>query len=179
MSDFDIAIKFVLSNEGGLVNNPNDPGGITNFGISLRFLKSTNQKYDFNGDGIINENEIIDLKEDQAKLIYKNEFWNLSRFDKINNQTLCNYIFDMAVNSGHAMSIKLAQRALCSFNKQRNFVLDDGILGTKTLDELNHCGLLLLPALISERTGYYRLLSAIKPEHKDDLNGWLNRSFKI
>jgi lysozyme family protein len=36
MSNFDLAVEFVLRHEGGLVHNPHDPGGTTNFGISQR-----------------------------------------------------------------------------------------------------------------------------------------------
>src|ERR1700733_3263186 len=40
MTDFECALNYVLDREGGLVENADDPGGITNFGISYRFLKS-------------------------------------------------------------------------------------------------------------------------------------------
>lgn len=40
MSDFDTAVNYVLRNERGLNESKNDRGGITNFGISLRFLKT-------------------------------------------------------------------------------------------------------------------------------------------
>ena len=36
MTDFDLAINYVLENEGGVVDDPNDPGGLTNFGISQK-----------------------------------------------------------------------------------------------------------------------------------------------
>jgi lysozyme family protein len=180
MSYFLIAVNFVLSNEGGLEEDSNDPGGITNFGISLRFLKSTNNlKYDFNGDGLIDEREIKDLTQENAIIVYQNEFWNVAHFDKILNQSLCNYLFDMSVNMGLATAIKITQQALCAFNKNRNFITIDGILGSNTLDEINHVGSMLLPALISERTNNYRMQVALNPDKKEFLNDWLNRSFKF
>ena len=180
MSDFDIAVNFVLKNEGGLEENSKDPGGITNYGISLRFLKSTNNlKYDFNGDGLLDEREIKELTEENAKIIYKNEFWNHAHFDKIINQSLCNYLFDMACNQGLAVAIKSCQRALWALNKQRNIVVDDGVLGDKTLDEINHGGMVLIPALMAERANYYRMLVLINADLKEDLDGWLNRAYRI
>lgn len=180
MSDFETAVSFVLKNEGGLSTNPKDPGGITKFGISLKLLQSCVLKYDFNRDGLVDEKEIRDLTVDNAKFIYLNEFWYTLPFEKIQNQQLCTYLFDMIVNMGQSQAVKLTQRALWAFYKKRYYIIDDGILGSRTLDELNQAGELLLLPLMSERAGYYRLLAAVYPEiHKGELNGWLNRCYTI
>jgi len=179
MASFDLAIDTILKNEGGLVNNPRDPGGITNFGISLRFLASLGLKYDFNKDGKVDDKEIKELTPEHAKLIYQNEFWLKGAFDKVINQKVATYLFDMAVNMGVPQAIKLSQRSLWAINKQYHFVDDDGLIGSKTLDAINQAGLMLIPVLMSERAGYYRMLAALKPEnHGDDLNGWLNRTYR-
>ena len=72
MVSFDTAVEFVLKNEGGLVENENDAGGITNFGISLRFLKSLDdvklKKY-----GIFippDAESVRELSLEQARAIY-------------------------------------------------------------------------------------------------------------
>lgn len=171
MTDFDTAVTFVLANEGGLIEDASDPGGITNFGISLRFLTSLNQNYD--------PTFVKLMTIDQAKLIYKNEFWAHNPYYQIINQRVCNYVFDAAVNMGPATAIKIVQRALWALNKQINFVADDGILGAKTLDAINNAGFLLCGPLLAERAGYYRQLAASNPDQKKFIDGWLNRAYRI
>ena len=179
MADFEDAVDYVLKNEGGLVNNPQDPGGINNFGISLRFLRSVDvvalKKY-----GIfepINADTVRDLVRDQAKLIYKHEYWERARFEEISNQIVCNYIFDMCVNVGLVTGIKIVQRALCAKNLDQYCVRDDGILGNMTLAALNAEKFNILPAIVAVRAEYYRHLVDVNPRNKEFLNGWLNRCY--
>lgn len=179
MSTFDQAIEYVLHNEGVLSENPNDRGGITVFGISLRFLKSLSpiELKNYGIHDAVTEQTIRDLTEQQAKDILYGEFWQHARFSEIKNQEQCNYIFDMAVNSGIAQAIKCAQRACWACMKRRALV-DDGILGDKTLMTINMCGFLLMPALRSERAGYYRLITQSNPENHVFLQGWLKRAYE-
>ncbi len=179
MASFDLAVKYVLENEGGLSDNPSDPGGITNFGISLRFLKSIPdarlRKY-----GIFdypNEDTIRTLTVDQAKSIYKGEFWSCANFDDIVSQDIANYIFDMCVNHGIATGIKITQRALWACTKKREPV-DDGILGPNTLNFIRQGAFLLATAMRAERSAYIRYALADHPAAKDNINGWLNRCYR-
>ncbi len=179
---FDSAVEYVLNNEGGLVNNPHDPGGITNFGISLRFLKSISVEK-LKTYGIFSEEseDIVSLTKEQAKAIYRGEFWEHCKFDNINDQDCCNYIFDMAVNMGISPAIKCTQRACWAVMGKKDAIVDDGILGEKTLTLINYllrhnCGLELLYSMRSERAGYYRLIS-LDGNNKEFLNGWLRRAY--
>jgi lysozyme family protein len=61
MSDFNQAVKVILQHEGGYVDNPNDPGGATNYGISLRFLADHPESGDFNGDGEVDAEDIANM----------------------------------------------------------------------------------------------------------------------
>lgn len=177
MNSFDMAVDYVLKNEVGLENNPHDPGGITKYGISLRFLKYISpERLKSYGIHIADEHAIINLTLDQAKELYKGEFWNNANFFDIVNQDCCNYIFDMAVNMGINPAIKCAQRGCWSVMKKRNIIEDDGILGKETIKMINQCGRLLLLPMISERAGYYRLISE-KNNSQEFLNGWLNRAY--
>ncbi len=59
MSNFEKAVEKVLEHEGGYVDHKNDPGGATNYGISLRFVKqSTGIDLDVDGDGDIDADDI-------------------------------------------------------------------------------------------------------------------------
>jgi lysozyme family protein len=175
MSDFDTAINYVLKNEKGLEENPNDPGGISNFGISLRFLKCIPaerlKNYAIFGD--VDADTIKLLTIQQAKQIYHGEFWLNAPFDKIYNQDFTNYIFDMAINMGIAPAIKCVQRACWAVMKRWDQLPDDGILGEKTLMTIKMCAFLLMPALRAERGAFYRNLS----NEKEFLDGWYNRTY--
>ncbi len=180
MSDFDPALTYVLRNEGGYVNNPNDSGGSTGFGLSLRFLKNLPpeklREYAIY-DNEITDQTIRDLTLQQAKAIYKGEFWNHAPFDKILNQEHCNYIFDMCFNMGISPAIKCVQRACWAVMKRRDLV-EDGILGEKTLLAIKMCGFLIMPPMRSERAGYYRLVANHSEKDKEFLQGWLNRAYE-
>lgn len=180
MGQFDSAVRFVLANEGGLEENSNDPGGITNFGISLRFLREVPSDV-LRKAGIfepIDEYTVRNLTMDQALHIYRTMFWDTT-FEKIINQSLCNYIFDMCINLGHGQAIKLVQRAVNACQKTRGYLKDDGILGGKTLAGINQASFMLIPALIAQRDGFYRLLVAENPKREVFIDGWLNRCYRI
>lgn len=182
MGDFNTAVDFILENEGGLSENPNDSGGITNFGISLRFLREVIPE-NLRRYGIfdsVTETAIRDLTLDQAKFIYRGEFWEQADFEKITNQRVCNYIFDMAVDLGISQSIKIVQRSLWAVFFNQGIVKDDGVLGEQTLIRLNffeHDE--ILPVLIANRASFYRLLVEIRPKDREFLNGWLKRCYRI
>lgn len=174
-----MAVKFVLDHEGGLSENPNDSGGITNYGISFRFLKEVPderlRKY-----GIfesVTPQTIKDLTIDQAKLIYKGEFWEGNRFEEINSQSLVNYIFDMAVAHGIAAAVKLLQRSTWAATFTRFYIRDDGVMGSRTIEAVNHLGDQLMPILVATRASYYRLIVEKRPKEAPNLDGWLNRCY--
>lgn len=99
----------LLGNEGGYVNNPNDPGGETNWGISKRSYPSLN---------------IATMTRDQARDIYYHDFWLPLNGDQLYDGVAWQ-LFDFAVNSGIATAIRAYQRALG--------VADDGHFGPVSL----------------------------------------------
>ena len=72
MSNFEFAHKFTSKWEGGFVDHKNDPGGATNYGVSLRWLK--NEGIDIDGDGKIDINDIKALTPSKAAELFKKEF---------------------------------------------------------------------------------------------------------
>lgn len=182
MALFEPAIQLVLSNEGGYSDSPKDTGGSTNFGISLRFLRSINnanlRKYGiFKQSSVLGMDDIKDLTQAQAKLIYRNEFWNAAPFSQIESQILCNSVFDMCVNAGIATSIKLLQKAINSFLPAENLLLRDGVLGPKTLSALNQVSTVeVLTAFRKDRENYYRDIVSRNPNQAVFLNSWLHRA---
>lgn len=94
--NFDQAFDRLIGHEGGYVNNPKDPGGETNWGISKRSYPNVN---------------IAELTRDQAKAIYRADFWDTIRGDRLFDG-VAYQLFDFAVNSGIQTSIRYFQRAL-------------------------------------------------------------------
>lgn len=181
MSEFEPAVLHVLEQEGGLVAHPECAGAITNFGISLRFLREVPAER-LRRYGIfepVTEQTINGLVVEQAKFIYQGEFWDGNNFEAIGVQRVCNYVFDMCVNMGTAQGIKLVQRTLCAAAIERGILKDDGILGERTMSMINHYGASLLPFLVLSRLDFYILITELHPKEKVNLNGWTNRCFNI
>lgn len=164
---FKNALEIVLKNEGGLVDDENDPGGITNFGISLRLYMMIHKE-------LTKEQVIEDIKNltlTQAENIYYHEFWIKNRYEEIEDYEVSFKVFDFCVNAGARTANKLLQR---SVRAAAGFLLnDDGIIGNRTLRAVNLCNSqFLLCALKAEIANYYRSLN--KPRF---INGWLNRAY--
>lgn len=118
MSFFDQAFALVVGIEGGYVNDPQDPGGETKYGISKRAYPNV---------------DIPQLTLDEAKAIYRRDYWNACGCDSMSwERALC--AFDCAVNQGEGAeqliaahspdAIELmAQRAL-RYARSKNFEHD-------------------------------------------------------
>lgn len=154
------AVGTVLGHEGGYVDNPDDPGGQTNWGISQRSYPNV---------------DIANLTKDGATAIYYNDFWVPNRYDSIKNDSVVNNLFDMAINAGQRTSIKLAQQTINTYKPELLTV--DGLVGPATLDAVNDFSaddfLRLFKVL---RAQYYLDLVAKRPTNLVFLKGWLRRA---
>ena len=151
MAEFEPAIEITLKNEGGLVDNPSDPGGLTNFGLSQRSYPNVN---------------IRNLTAEEAKAIYLRDFW---RFGGITDQTVANKILDMTTNMGHA-AIKLVQKAV-GFSQQ------DGVYGPVTEAAINsYAPGVLLPLYRGLLVQHYEAIVAANPAESVFLKGWVTRA---
>ena len=184
MSEFEDAVTVILANEGGLVDDEKDPGGLTNYGISLRFLTNTSGERLRQYGIVYNDQEHLKdllktMSPTQAKAIYKGEFWDAANYGSINNQHVVNYIFDMVVNMGPAEAIKCSQRAIWAWSQRSIALLDDGILGKTTVGAINQVGLFILAPLRSERSNFYRMDVLRHPDKQKFLDGWLKRTYSF
>lgn len=165
MADFRRALEKTLRWEGGLVNDKDDPGGLTNKGITL---ETYGQYYDDGAEGL----EHIGTK--QVEHIYINGYWNRMRGDDFPCQKLAELVFDTCVNCGTRTAVRMLQRLL--------YVTDDGIVGMKTLEAVEKCcdNELLFDRYKAERLRYYGRLVEKNPRLSKFLRGWTNRvnSFK-
>lgn len=131
MTPFERAVEFVLRQEGGYVNDPRDPGGETNFGISRKAFPNE---------------DIRGMTRMRACEIYRKHYWNAVRADEMPDG-IGFMVFDLAVNAGVRRSIELLQRA-CG-------ICEDGILGPVTMEAAQHVSPSALGAVRAE---FYRTL---------------------
>ena len=110
---WDGAFQVLMDNEGGYVNDPNDSGGETKYGISKKAYPDL---------------DIPNLTIAQAMEIYRKDYWDRCKCDNIPD-ALSVAVFDFAVNSGVKTAIKKLQIALG--------VKADGIIGNQTLGACN------------------------------------------
>lgn len=166
MADIRKFMPLLLSVEGGYVNDPDDPGGATNLGVTLATWREAG--YDIDGDGDIDSDDMRLLSvSDAVARVIKPMFWDRWKADEINCQAVANILVDWLYNCGSA-GIKTPQRMLG--------VDQDGIVGPKTLAALNGADQEeFFAAVKSERIKYYSDLVARKPEMRKFFNGWVNR----
>lgn len=103
-SSYDAALARVLAHEGGYTNHPSDPGGPTNFGITLavyRQYAKPNARAD----------DIRAMSADEAKAIYRAKYWDIQRCDEL-SPGVDYAMFDYGVNSGPGRSGKVLRRVL-------------------------------------------------------------------
>lgn len=177
LDKFEHAVGVVLEHEGVLNDNPNDPGGLTKYGISLAFLKHAG--LDVNYDGDINELDVLAITPDKAKEIYKSEWWDKYNYAAIDDIDIATKVFDLAVNMGNYTAHKLLQKAI-------NEVIDgsievDGIIGDETLGILNDMieddlAEDVLNTIRDLATEFYINLASKSPLLQEFLNGWLKRA---
>lgn len=121
-SDFDRALSRVLVYEGGRSDNPHDPGGRTNAGVTQRTYDAYRRS-----KGLPLQDVYLITSEERAD-IYRTLYWDVIKGDKLPSG-LNFAVFDGAVNSGNGRSGEWLQAALGDFYKGQI----DGQIGDKTL----------------------------------------------
>ena len=148
-------IKKVIDREGGYVNDPDDPGGETKYGISKKAYPNV---------------DIENLTVDDAVELYKDDYWLPAKVERLPDKLQGQY-FDMVVNQGIAKSSKILQRACNGKNKDKIKV--DGKVGPNTIKATAR--------LESDRLRAYRImeyarLALTRPELEKYYYGWVKRA---
>ena len=158
--NFDKCVEIILAQEGGFVNNPADPGGATNMGITIRTLS------DWRGSPASIE-DVQNLTKKEAAEIYRSNYWNLMRCASL-PCGLDLSVFDMGVNAGPRTSVKILQKIVG--------VTEDGSVGPITLAALRALKVRDIIRKFGEARGdYYRSLKGFETFGR----GWMIRTERI
>lgn len=172
MTAYDAAFEKTLAHEGGYVDDPDDPGGATNYGVSLRWLRA--EGIDIDGDGDVDADDIAAIDTEDAKAIYHEHWWLKYRYDEVTVPEIAAKIFDLSVNMGPVQAHKLVQKAC---NTCGHALVVDGILGSRSIATVNSSyAVQLLDAIREHAADFYTTLVEERPELAKYLNGWLRRA---
>ena len=148
----------VLEHEGGFVDDPDDKGGMTKYGISKRSYPDV---------------DIENLTKAEAVQIYYEDYWKPSKADNLNDD-IQNTYFDMVVNMGQGNAVKVLQRAINSLDGSKIDV--DGVIGPQTI---SHAHKLNKKRLQAYRCLYYSGVVLRDPTQKKFYYGWWKRAIKV
>ena len=158
--NFDFSLRELLKHEGGYVNHPEDPGGMTNLGVTKRVYE------DWIGYPV-NEDIMRSLTPDHVKTLYKVKYWDKVKGDALPDG-LDLSVFDFGVNAGPRRANRYLQILVGATS--------DGIIGPATLqavkDKSSQIGdKALVRGYADLRHSYYRKLKHFKTFGR----GWTRR----
>lgn len=180
MHDVQQIAKEIVAREGGYVNDPDDPGGATNHGVTIHTMRRLG--LDLDHDGIVSEQDVRMLTQDQAVAIFVDHYFDrplISRLPAALHPT----VFDMYVNAG-ANAVRILQRLL---RDMRIEVTVDGVIGPQTI-QASEQGMAAAPdhfvdAYGIARRNYYYALADARPASRKfarrldgGKGGWITRA---
>ncbi|WP_425045499.1 holin-associated N-acetylmuramidase [Primorskyibacter sp. S87] len=126
MQDVRQMAEEIVTREGGFVNDPDDPGGATRWGVTVHTMRRLG--LDLDGDGLVEANDVRRLSRAKAVEIFLEHYFRRPRISEM-PVALQASLFDMQVNAG-TNAVKILQRLLCDMGYR---VAVDGVIGPQTL----------------------------------------------
>lgn len=156
-----LLMSHIIDVEGGFVNDPDDSGGATKYGITLATLSKWRGKK-------CTLNDIFNLKLDEALLIYEKKFLDEFSYSQIESDNKVLVMFDLAAHSGVQRSVMVAQKILG--------VKIDGNCGPKTLAALNSFSeKVFCREFLQAQQDRYFDIAETRPKDRKFLRGWVIR----
>lgn len=170
----------IVAREGGYVNDPDDPGGATKYGVTIGTMRSLSK--DLNRDGRVDVSDVKALTKAQAAQIYVEHYFRRPKLDKL-PAVLHASVFDMKVNAGNN-AVKLLQRLVTRMGFACD---DDGLVGPQTISAAQSAAK-VAPDYIADAYGiarrdYYYALADARPASRKyarrndgGKGGWITRA---
>lgn len=170
----------IVAREGGYVNDPDDPGGATNYGVTLATLQRLG--IDKTGDGRVDVADVKALTRTDAQRIYVEHYFRRPRLAELPDSVQAS-VFDMYVNAG-TNAVKILQR-LCT--RMGFAASDDGAVGPRTILAAQQADAAaqgyFADAYGIERRNYYYAIADARPASRKyartkagGKGGWITRA---
>ena len=170
----------IVAREGGYVNDPDDPGGATKFGVTIHTMRRLGIDKDQDGD--VDVQDVKLLTRQDAERIFINHYFKKPRVDML-PQPLQATVFDMYVNAG-GNAVKILQRLI---NDMGGSVSVDGAIGPKTAkaaqDAFDKAPGHMVDAYGIARRNYYFAIGDRRPKSRKyartragGKGGWIKRA---
>ena len=181
MQSIQTIAEAIVAREGGYVNDPDDPGGATKYGVTLGTLRRLGR--DLTGDGVFGVSDVKALTRAQAVAIFITNYFHAPKIDLL-PVALQASVFDMYVNAG-ANAVKVLQRLLTRLGFP---CVDDGGIGPQTLRAAQAAegaekAISLADAYGIARRDYYYALADARPASRKyarrrdgGKGGWITRA---
>ena len=180
MVSVDELARQIVRREGGYVDDPDDPGGATNFGVTIHTMRRLG--LDLNNDGRVDARDVKALSEEQAVGIFKDHYFQRPRIGEL-PFVLQASVFDMYVNAG-GNAVKILQRLFAVFGEP---VSVDGALGPQSLQAAERAVVgapdHIVDAYGIARRNYYYQLADRRPSSRKyaqrrdgGKGGWITRA---
>jgi len=162
-------LPVVLKHEGGYVNDPDDPGGATNKGITFKTFKAYADLLDVKPT----LDNLKKLTDEQAGIIYEQIYWSKIKGDEIKDVQVAYQFVDFYINAG-SNAIKVMQKSVNDLGQKIDV---DGGMGPNTLKAINAVDAeKLFNKFKKNRIKYYENLAEKKSSLKKFLKGWKKRA---
>jgi lysozyme family protein len=170
----------IVAREGGYVNDPDDPGGATKYGVTIHTMRRLG--IDLDGDGSVTAEDVKRLSRAQAVEIFLQHYFLKPRIAEL-PEVLHATVFDMYVNAG-ANAVKILQRLLVEMGET---VAVDGAIGPQTVAAAAQAAA-RAPAHIADaygiaRRSYYFAIADARPASRKyarsragGKGGWIKRA---
>lgn len=168
MADFNQAVQILLRHEGGYVCNPKDPGGATNFGITIPTLA----KYRGVDITTLSATDIQGLQQSEAIAIYHSMWWEKMLLDQVQSQQVATVMLDQGVLFGASVVVERIQGLVG--------VAADGEMGPNSVTYINKVpnGQYLAFQLIRS-CSHRDIITAQANNEEEFLGGWIDRLFSL
>lgn len=163
MADYRELTPFILKWEGGFVNDPNDSGGATNKGVTLRTLRNYRAARRLPAPSVEDLRNISDAEWTEIFLLM---YWGACAADNIASQAVANLLVDWYWMSGPT-AVRRVQRLVGA--------QPDGIIGPKSIAAINIKGEGLAQDIYDDRRRFYEEIVSRRPSQRKFLRGWFNR----
>ncbi|MDJ1007276.1 MAG: holin-associated N-acetylmuramidase [Paracoccaceae bacterium] len=170
----------IIAREGGFVNDPDDPGGATKFGVTIHTMRRLG--LDLDGDGRVTVSDVRRITKGTARKIFVDHYFHRPRIAALPDALQAS-VFDMYVNAG-ANAVKVLQRLL---NQMGRSLAVDGAIGPKTITAAR-AATAAAPGHIADaygiaRRNYYYALADRRPASRKfarrrdgGKGGWIRRA---